>query len=329
VEFAQRAGKWRTLVEKKEFSSSSPAAAAAAAAAAALCVCLCVLCFADMVGYDLQSVPQQKPAWLEALLSEKFFVACTTHAALKKNEKNVFCVDCSGGVCQHCVSGHRSHCLLQIRRYVYHDVIRLQDIQRLLDCSEVQTYIINSARVVFLNQRPQPRPSKGLGNACGFCERSLQDSYHYCSVGCKVDAVMRQGRDLSSLLPGANLNNTLPYSFFPCLKEEAAAARRSAGEKLDSEEEEEEELLTDSPFDDTLLPVAPTSSNEIAATTTAPTAGAAACATATSSTTTSTLLMPKKIRTGRLPGLSASPKSLLLPVSTKRRKGIPQRSPVC
>ncbi|CAM6038995.1 unnamed protein product [Sphagnum compactum] len=239
-----------------------------------------------MVGYDLQSVPQQKPAWLEALLSEKFFVACTTHAALKKNEKNVFCVDCSGGVCQHCVSGHRSHCLLQIRRYVYHDVIRLQDIQRLLDCSEVQTYIINSARVVFLNQRPQPRPSKGLGNACGFCERSLQDSYHYCSVGCKVDAVMLQGKDLSSLLP-------------------------------------------DSPFDDTLLPVAPTSSNEIAATTTAPTAGAAACATVTSSTTTSTLLMPKKIRTGRLPGLSASPKSFLLPVSTKRRKGIPQRSPVC
>jgi len=146
-----------------------------------------------MVGYDL-SLPLQKPAWLEALLSEKFFVACTKHAALKKNERNVFCVDCNGGVCQHCVGSHRtSHCvLLQIRRYVYHDVIRLQDIQRLLDCSQVQTYIINSARVVFLNQRPQPRPSKGLGNSCGTCERSLQDSYSYCSVACKVDDVFRQ-----------------------------------------------------------------------------------------------------------------------------------------
>ncbi|CAK9224363.1 unnamed protein product [Sphagnum troendelagicum] len=230
-----------------------------------------------MVGYDL-SVPPQKPAWLEALLSEKFFVACMKHSALKKNERNVFCVDCNGGVCQHCVGAHRSHCLLQIRRYVYHDVIRLQDIQRLLDCSEVQTYIINSARVVFLNQRPQPRPSKGLGNACATCERSLQESYNYCSVACKVDDVQL-------------------------------------------ESSEEEELLVDSPFDET---PAHTSSNETAS----DNCGGSGSGTIVS--TASTLMMPRKIRSGRFPGVVSSPKSvLLLPVSGKRRKGTPHRSPVC
>ncbi|CAM6041310.1 unnamed protein product [Sphagnum compactum] len=209
-----------------------------------------------------------KPAWLEALLSEKFFVACTKHAALKKNERNVFCVDCNGGVCQHCVGSHRtSHCvLLQIRRYVYHDVIRLQDIQRLLDCSQVQTYIINSARVVFLNQRPQPRPSKGLGNSCGTCERSLQDSYSYCSVACKVDDVFRQGTSLekSSSLLLATTKHLPSYS--------SAAFKTS-------------------------FPAAQAT-----------------------------------LRSGRLSTLttsSSSPKYVLLPVSVKRRKGIPHRSPCC
>ncbi len=257
-----------------------------------------------MVGYDL-SVPQ-KPAWLQALLSEKFFVPCTKHATSKKNERNVFCVDCNGGVCQHCVSSHNRHCLLQIRRYVYHDVIRLHDIQRLLDCSQVQTYIINSARVVFLNQRPQPRPAKGLGNACGTCERSLQDSYSYCSVACKVDAVMRQGRDSSSLLPGTN---DLPFASFPGLPAGSLKAEKAV---ID------EDLMEDSPFDD--IPTQ-SSSNRTAS-------DGIGCGTITSTAST-LLLMPKKIRSGRISTHATSPKSVLLPVSAKRRKGTPRRSPYC
>lgn len=153
-----------------------------------------------MVGFALPSL-LHKPAWLQALLSEKFFSACADHAASKKNERNIYCVDCSFGICQHCLASHGSHRLLQVRRYVYHDVIRLQDLQKLVDCALVQTYIINSAKVVFLNQRPQPRPSKGLGNSCETCDRSLQDAYRYCSVACKVDAVVKQGKDLQPLLP--------------------------------------------------------------------------------------------------------------------------------
>lgn len=80
----------------------------------------------------------QKPAWLDALYAEKFFVGCPYHETAKKNEKNVCCLDCCISLCPHCVPSHRFHRLLQVRRYVYHDVVRLEDLQKLIDCSNVQ-----------------------------------------------------------------------------------------------------------------------------------------------------------------------------------------------
>ena len=54
------------------------------------------------------------PRWLEALLREKFFNACVIHEYAKKNEKNIFCLDCCTSICPHCLSPHRSHRLLQV-----------------------------------------------------------------------------------------------------------------------------------------------------------------------------------------------------------------------
>ncbi|KAA8522259.1 hypothetical protein F0562_012932 [Nyssa sinensis] len=126
------------------------------------------------------------PHWLEVLLGEKFFNPCLVHESEKKNEKNTFCLDCCSSLCPHCLPPHQNHRLLQIRRYVYNDVLRLNDAQKLMDCSFVQSYTTNGAKVVFLNQRPMTRQLKGSGNICIMCDRNLQDPYLFCSISCKV-----------------------------------------------------------------------------------------------------------------------------------------------
>ncbi|CAL9130263.1 unnamed protein product [Musa textilis] len=140
------------------------------------------------------------PGWLGGLVEESFFVGCGTHENRRKNEKNIFCLGCCTSICPHCVPAHPSHPLLQVRRYVYNDVVRLEDLEKLIDCSFVQPYTINSAKVVFLKPRPQSRPSKVAGNTCSTCDRILQEPFRFCSLSCKVDHVLLQGEDLSSIL---------------------------------------------------------------------------------------------------------------------------------
>ncbi|GMI64000.1 hypothetical protein like AT3G60670 [Hibiscus trionum] len=129
------------------------------------------------------------PHWLGILLGEKFFDPCIVHESAKKNEKNIFCLNCFITICPHCLPLHRPHRRLQVRRYVYQDVIRLSDAQKLINCSLVQPYTTNSAKVVFLNERPMSRPFRGSGNFCIRCDRSLQDPFLFCSISCKVNYI--------------------------------------------------------------------------------------------------------------------------------------------
>ncbi|XVF88256.1 hypothetical protein PTKIN_Ptkin19aG0035100 [Pterospermum kingtungense] len=157
----------------------------------------------------------QKPAWLDALYTQKFFVGCSYHETAKKNEKNVCCLDCCISICPHCIPSHRFHRLLQVRRYVYHDVVRLEDLQKLIDCSNVQAYTINSAKVVFIKKRPQNRQFKGAVNYCTSCDRSLQEPFIHCSLGCKVDFVLKHYKDLSPFLRRCNTLTLSPDFLIP------------------------------------------------------------------------------------------------------------------
>ncbi|KAK1275963.1 hypothetical protein QJS04_geneDACA003753 [Acorus gramineus] len=140
------------------------------------------------------------PPWLEALNTQKFFVGCLVHKNSKKNENNICCLNCCTSICTHCLPHHQFHRLIQVRRYVYHNVVQLEDLNKFIDCSNVQTYTINNAKVVFIKKRPLSRQFKGLGNICTSCDRALQEPYIHCSLECKVNYVLRQKEDLSSYL---------------------------------------------------------------------------------------------------------------------------------
>ncbi|KAG6769735.1 hypothetical protein POTOM_025396 [Populus tomentosa] len=135
------------------------------------------------------------PPWLESLLSTQFFTVCRTHEDAARSECNMYCLDCAGDAfCFYCRSSrHKDHQVVQIRRSSYHDVVRVSEIQKVLDTSGVQTYVINSARVLFLNERPQPKSGKGVAHICEICGRSLLDPFRFCSLGCKLEGVKRNG----------------------------------------------------------------------------------------------------------------------------------------
>ncbi|KAM0933882.1 putative transcription repressor PLATZ family [Dioscorea sansibarensis] len=237
----------------------------------------------------------RKPAWLEALNTQKFFIGCSIHETSKKNEKNICCLDCCTSICPHCLPSHRCHRLVQVRRYVYHDVVRLEDLEKLIDCSNVQSYTINSSKVIFIKKRPQSRQFKGSGNICTSCDRSLQEPYIHCSLGCKVDYVLRQKKDLSAYLKTCETLTLSPDFLVP---HEAEAGDDEANETTHSTVVEGDEAGISSDSENLSLPRTD---------------------------------FTRKKRSGMLFVCSRSNKisNEDMGANMNRRKGIPQRSPLC
>ncbi|XP_029127241.1 uncharacterized protein LOC109799168 isoform X3 [Cajanus cajan] len=120
---------------------------------------LVLICFSQ----ELMFLPPPPP-WLEQLLSTTFFTICESHIDAPRNECNMYCLDCTDqAFCFYCKqSSHKDHQVIQIRRSSYHDVVRVTEIQKILDISGVQT-------------------------------RNLLDPFRFCSLGCKLVGIKKNG----------------------------------------------------------------------------------------------------------------------------------------
>ncbi|XP_050277982.1 protein RGF1 INDUCIBLE TRANSCRIPTION FACTOR 1-like [Quercus robur] len=133
------------------------------------------------------------PPWLNDMYNSIYFITCIMHQDAKKNDLDHFCIDCHRSLCSNCLYAHMHHNYVKIRRYVYNDVINRQDLCNLFNCSGIQSYHTNGAKVVFLKPRThrhqQQKQSNLKDHRCTIRNRTLQDNSLYCSVACKVLAL--------------------------------------------------------------------------------------------------------------------------------------------
>lgn len=154
--------------------------------------------------------------WLPKLFRTSFYSICGVHKSAghdsrKVNqrwiERTVFCLHCCEAVCRLCVdrqrqlefgdAPHASHPHIGICRYMYHDVVLAKDICKEMDVSQVQSYLNNGQRVMYLvrgsgsdtGAAHVPTSWQGASSSasrCRTCWRPLQKDYAFCSIFCLV-----------------------------------------------------------------------------------------------------------------------------------------------
>eukprot|EP00892_Ulva_mutabilis_P006420 jgi/Ulvmu1/414/UM001_0421.1 len=144
-----------------------------------------------------QDAPSSRGAkWAERLCHTTFFGPCPHHSSkmYRRCECTHFCMDCddSSALCTCCLSDHATCHTLQIRRYVYRDVVKVCDVQRFLDTTGIQTYTVNHAQAIFLSAKDKaqvgPYYRVDSSSSCITCHRGLRNGCQYCSLACKLAA---------------------------------------------------------------------------------------------------------------------------------------------
>ncbi|KQK08329.1 hypothetical protein BRADI_2g41235v3 [Brachypodium distachyon] len=174
---------------------------------------------------------ESPPPWLELLLATQFFAICTIHVSSSRNDCNLFCIDCESpqaAICNYCRSCHHSsHRVIQIRRSSYQSVVKVADLEDILDISDVQTYVINSATVVFLHERPQPRAAVRASSAlynCEICKRGLLDGFRFCSLSCSLKGIKE---DMETTVGTRNISDCAKKDDEPDCSNEIANTRNN------------------------------------------------------------------------------------------------------
>ncbi|XP_056175504.1 protein RGF1 INDUCIBLE TRANSCRIPTION FACTOR 1-like [Syzygium oleosum] len=134
------------------------------------------------------------PLWLRPIASAGVYSSCETH---RSEERNFYCRVCMVALCKECKKQHDLSDHEMIKAYkVGRDVsFRMDDLKYLWDISDICQYTSNKKLVAFIRKRGDgsARSSSESGTTeCESCQYRLKSpGAKYCSVECKVEAVMK------------------------------------------------------------------------------------------------------------------------------------------
>ncbi|PIA56977.1 hypothetical protein AQUCO_00700976v1 [Aquilegia coerulea] len=155
------------------------------------------------------------PSWLIQFISNPYFQLCPIHDTSAKGECNMFCLICKGEAqCSYCMKlNHQNHPFLQVRKSSYHEVVRLNDINKYIDGSNIHIYHINKDNVIYLNERHNSKLAKGSAPGCQICHRNMLVPFKFCSIGCKLKGINQGFKEVTFELPNA-MGNIEPGNQF-------------------------------------------------------------------------------------------------------------------
>lgn len=122
------------------------------------------------------------PEWIDRLCRTPFFRQCNVHVT----KSAYFCLDTpmAPALCASCVPWISNMRLLQVRRRMYRDAVRTDDIALHFDVTGVQEFTANGRSVVYINPTRGSWPP-GASNPCGGCRKALPEGLRHCSIRCK------------------------------------------------------------------------------------------------------------------------------------------------
>ncbi|XP_048141097.1 uncharacterized protein LOC125316542 [Rhodamnia argentea] len=153
-----------------------------------------------MTGKDIMMVSSgddQKnvvPPWLRPIASIKLYDFCETHSS---KECNFYCRVCMVAMCKECKTQHdlSKHEVMKAYKFDRAASFRMKDLEPLWDIYDICSYNKNGWLVVVIHKRGDGiAHSHGQSDAgeCECCQYRLKSpSTKYCSVECKVEALMK------------------------------------------------------------------------------------------------------------------------------------------
>jgi hypothetical protein len=168
------------------------------------------------------SEEEESRDWISKMISLEFFQPCDVHHGCRKNECNFFCLERDAqhqgngfqALCKYCLDdpGFNGICF-QIRRYMYQNVVHVEDLGKYYDVGGIQAYCINGKRAVLLSPKSPPTNTSAVpafDHVCRSCRVPLRPDCSFCSLHCKL--WNETGKEPRTPFPAVKRKRALTFS---------------------------------------------------------------------------------------------------------------------